>query len=60
MVFTLTPLNRHINIFGFNSKCTVLGRITYIVVLRLQYLDHEELIKLFITTLGYLVILRQP
>ena len=58
--FTLTPLNRHINIFKFDSKYTVSGRITYIVALRLQYLNHKELIKLFITTLGHLVILRQP
>ena len=30
-----TPLNRHINIFRFNGKRTILGRITYIVALRL-------------------------
>jgi len=29
------PLNRHINVFGFNSKRTVLGRITYIAALGL-------------------------
>ena len=58
--FILTPLNQHINIFGFNSKYIILGHITYIVALRLQYLNYKELIKLFITTLGYLVILKQP
>jgi len=50
----------NINVFGFNSKRTISGRITYIAALRLQYLNHKELIKLFITTLGYLVILKQP
>jgi len=30
-----------------------------VVVLKLQYLKHKELIKLFITTLGHPVILRQ-
>jgi len=38
----------------------ILGCITYIAALRLQYLNYKELIKLFMTTLGYLVILRQP
>ena len=52
------PLNWYINIFRFNSKYTVLGRIIYIAALRLQYLNYKKLIKLFITTLGYLVILR--
>ena len=56
----MTPLNQHIDVFGFNSKCTVSGYITYVVTLRLRYLNHKELIKLFITILGHLVILRQP
>ena len=55
----LTPLNQHINIFKFNSKHTVLNRITYIAALRLQYLDYKELIKLFVTTLSHLIILKQ-
>src|SRR5271170_1820418 len=49
--FTLTPLNRHIDVFGFDGKRTVSGRITHIVTLRLRYLKHKELIKLFVTTL---------
>jgi len=53
----MTPLNQYIDVFGFNGKRTVLGCITYIAALRLQYLNYKELIKLFITTLGYLVIL---
>jgi len=58
--FTLTPLDRHIDVFGFNGKRTVSGRITHVAVLRLRYLNHEELIKLFVTTLGHPVILGQP
>jgi hypothetical protein len=58
--FTLTPLDRHIDVFGFNGKRTVSGRITHITALRLRYLDHEESIKLFVTTLGHPVILGQP
>ena len=58
--FTLTPLNRHIDVFGFDGKRTVSGRITHVVALRLRYLNHEELIKLFVTTLGHPVILGQP
>jgi len=34
-MFTLIPLDWYINVFGFNSKHTVLGRITYIAALRL-------------------------
>jgi len=56
--FTLTPLNQYINVFGFNGKRTILGRITYIVALKLQYLDHKESIKLFVTTLDHLMIFR--
>ena len=56
--FTLTPLNRHIDVFGFDGKRTVSGCITYVVALRLRYLNHEELIKLFVTILGHLVILK--
>jgi hypothetical protein len=58
--FTLIPLNWYIDVFEFNSKCTVLGCITYIAALRLQYLDYKELIKLFMTILSYLIILKQP
>ena len=58
--FTLTPLDRHIDVFGFDGKRTVSGRITHVVALRLRYLNHEELIKLFVATLGHPVILRQP
>ena len=58
--FTLTPLDRHIDVFGFDGKRTVSGRITHVVTLRLRYLNHEELIKLFVTTLGHPVILGQP
>jgi len=58
--FTLTPLDRHIDVFGFDGKRTVSGRITHVVFLRLRYLNHEELIRLFVTTLGHSVILGQP
>ena len=34
--FTLTPLNRHIDVFGFDGKRTVSGRITHVVTLRLR------------------------
>jgi len=57
--FTLTPLNWHINVFGFDGKCIVLKHITDIVALKLQYLKHKKLIKLFVTTLGHLMIFGQ-
>jgi len=56
--FILIPLNQHINIFRFNSKRIISGRITYVAALKPQYLNYKELIKLSITTLGYLIILR--
>ena len=48
----------YINVFGFNNKRTILSHITYIAALRLQYLNYKELIKLFITILGYLIIFK--
>jgi len=57
----LTPLDRHIELFGFNGKKVVSGLITHIARLELRYLDHCEDISLYVTTLGkHPIILGQP
>ena len=50
--FLTTPLDRYIDLFGFDGTRVLRGRITHVVRLQLEHDSHLETISLFVTTLG--------